>query len=202
MQLYRVTWVNPAGYEKLSPSQPGHPLFSPIERQGAGRFDLPEYYRALYFAQQAAGAVGETMGNFTTWRTSEIRRSSSDPDGNPLLRCLVTVETDRMFIDLDNASTLVDLGWRPSDVVGRDREKTQELAHQAWETRSMHGGGGFRWWSYYRPAWTVCMAWAEVGAPGYEDFTIANVEPLEADLPCVKVAVRALGREFVDDTSL
>jgi hypothetical protein len=46
--------------------EPGHPDFVPPSR-GANRIDNPEHYTARYFAEHAAGAVAETMGQYDVW---------------------------------------------------------------------------------------------------------------------------------------
>ena len=165
--------------------------------QGQGRFDLPDFFIALYLARQPHAAVGEALGNFSMWTASEIARTRVD-GGSTLQRSLITLETDRQFIDLDDGATLDRLGWKPSDVVNRDRSKTQQLAQLQWLDRHRHGTGGFLWWSYWSPSWTVAMAWADATLPlDFPDMKILDVAPLTPDSPAVRTAAAVLARPII-----
>jgi RES domain len=191
--LYRVTWVDDR-WETLDSSQPFHPLYIPIDRQGQGRFDNPYLYAALYASTTAQGAVGETFGNLSRWPSSEIER---EKDGRP--RCLVRFELpdDALIRDLDDPRVLVELGIRPSDVVRRNRDRTQEVAHAVWLTRAATGARGFSWWSYWRPEWTMVALWSDgLGRPQFSDLTVAQVDPLTIAHPAVHVAADVLPREL------
>ena len=195
MHFYRVAFVAPDWLDSgLTPGDPGHPLYVHAPAQGQGRFDLPALFVALYLARQPHAAVGEALGNFSTWTTAEITRTRDDR-GRTLQRSLISLETDRRFIDLDDGATLDRLGWRPSDVVNRDRSKTQQLAQLQWLDRQRHDTGGFLWWSYWSPAWTVAMAWADANLPpNYPDMKILEIEPLTPDSPAVRTAAAVLAR--------
>jgi len=83
MRLWRVTWVDP-GWGELAAHEPFHPLYVPVDAQGAGRFDNPHLYAALYVAESPSGAVGETFGSSASWVAVEVERTK---EGRP--RCLV-----------------------------------------------------------------------------------------------------------------
>ena len=191
--LHRVTWVDP-GWESLESSEPFHPLFIPVDRQGQGRFDNPHLYAALYVSTTDRGAVGETFGNFSRWPSDEIERTK---DGRP--RCLVRyqVPDDATVLDLDDPQVLVDLAIRPSDVVRRNRDHTQEVANSVWQTRADSGVIGFSWWSYWRPEWTMVMLWSDgLGHPYFPSVTVGQVEELTIAHPAVQVAADVLPREL------
>ncbi len=73
MLAYRTTWVDP-DWGKLDSATPFHPLFVPLDRQGAGRFDNPHLYATLYLATTPQAAVGETFANLARWPDAELTR--------------------------------------------------------------------------------------------------------------------------------
>lgn len=194
MDLYRVTWVDPAWPDR-DPAEPFHPLHVAVDRQGAGRFDNPHRYAALYASTTPEGAVGETLGNSATWIRAEVERPK---DGRP--RCLVhaTIPDGTAVLDLDDPRTLIDLALRPSDVVRRDRERTQEVALSVWSQRRQTGILGFRWWSRWRPEWVVVVLWSDgLEPPWFPSATVAGVTELTVDHPAVVGAADALPRELL-----
>lgn len=191
--LYRVTWVDD-GWETLDSSQLFHPLYVPIDRQGQGRFDNPHLYAALYVSTSAQGAVGETFGNLSRWPSAEIER---EKDGR--LRCLVRYELpdDAIIRDLDDPLVLTELGIRPSDVVRRNRDHTQEVANTVWQTHAATEVRGFSWWSYWRPEWTMVVLWSDgLGRPYFPSLEVTQVDPLTIAHPAVQVAADVLPREL------
>lgn len=186
-RLHRVTWVD-SGWLDLAANEPYHPLFVPLDLQGGGRFDNPHLYAALYAAETPAGAVGETFGSSATWLAAEIERSK---EGRP--RCLVSFDLEEGVLeDLDDPNVLVTLGLRPSDVVRRNRDHTQEVAQRIWR-----GGGkaGLSWRSYWRPEWSVAVAWTSgLEPPWFLELTVVDVEGLSIDHPAVRLAADVLPR--------
>ena len=194
MLLYRVTWVEPE-WESLAPEEPFHPLFVPLDRQGGGRFDNPHRYVAMYASTTPEGAVGESLGNNATWYESEVTRPK---DGRP--RCLVTIEVpdETRIADLDDARVLIELGLRPSDVVRRNRDRTQEVALRCWHEMPSTSIRGLQWWSYWRPEWHVSVIWSDgLDAPWFPMVSVVEVEPMAFDLTAVVVAADVLPRELV-----
>jgi RES domain len=191
--LYRVSWVDD-DWESLDSAAPFHPLYVPIDRQGQGRFDNPHLYAALYIATTPQGAIGETFGNLSRWPSAEIERTK---DGRP--RCLVQYDLpdDAIVRDLDDPKVLSELGIRPSDVVRRNRDHTQEVANSVWQTHAATGVSGFSWWSYWRPEWTMVVLWSDgLGHPYFPTVDVTQVEPLGLGHPAVRVAADVLPREL------
>lgn len=182
MLLYRVI-----GWDQQAPEgSPGHPQHVDRSRQGAGRADNPLHYAALYVSETPQGAVGEVFGDLATW-TEAMFTTPWLPDGQ---RALATFETTRglRVLDLDDSHVLARLNVRPTDVVGRDRERSREVALQVWSTGDWDG---LRWWSWWRPAWRNQVLWSpEMTWP----LDIVDVTALTLDHPAVQTAASALPR--------
>jgi len=157
--------------------EPGHPLYvSPST--GAGRVDNPGRYGVLYVGDAAAGAVAEAFGWMPEWSALMLR-------GRPALAGSVHALTryeladDAGVCDLDDASRLVDLGLRPSQVVTRERAVTQAWALALFEQGAF---AGVRWWSYYDPRWGSHGLWdtARLRPVDVERLTITHAAVLEA----------------------
>jgi len=72
------------------------------------------------------------------------------------LASYVLDEEAHPLLNLDDAKTLLDRGLRPTDVVVRNRPRTQRIA------REVHAEGkwaGLTWWSMHRPQWTLHVLW-------------------------------------------
>ena len=193
MLLYRVTWVD-AKWGSLPAESPFHPLFVPLDRQGGGRFDNAHRYASLYLSTSPQGAIGETFGNSSRWIDAEITRTK---DGRP--QCLVTIEIpdDTILFDLDDPEVLQRLRIRPSDVVRRNRDQTQELAQQVWLDSTTTRTRGFQWWSYWRPEWTMVVLWsANLDAPWFPFAHVMQVVELQMDTPDIVLAADVLPREL------
>ncbi len=194
MLLYRVTWVDPR-WRRLTSRDPFHPLYVPLDRQGGGRFDNPHRYAALYVATTPQAAVGESLGNSSRWLEAEVTRPK---EGRP--RCLVelSIPDDTALLDLDDPGVLIGLAMRPSDVVRRNRDRTQEVAQSVWLNMDRSGVRGFRWWSYWRPEWSVAVLWSEGIDPAhFPDVSVMAVTELRMDTPAVVLAADVLPRELV-----
>jgi hypothetical protein len=190
MRLHRVAWVQPR-WHRRGPEEPGHPLYVARARQGAGRFDNPAHYAALYASQQPEGAVGEILGNHT-----QVREAMFVWQGRPdLRRHLVTLEVDDVrLLDLDDAATLVEVGLRPSDVVRRNRETTRRLGLRRYLERERTGESGLRWWSYHHPDWTPVMLWSRDESTWFPHVRVVDTAELTLEHPDVVVAAEALRR--------
>lgn len=78
-------------------------------------------------------------------------------------------EESHPLLDLDDAPTLLERGLRPTDVVIRNRPRTQRIA------RLIHAEerwAGMSWWSMHRPQWTLHLIWAP------DALVVERVEPL------------------------
>lgn len=177
-QLFRVLpWI-----ETASEDEPGHPLYVHTP-QGSGRVDNPEHYTVLYASDDPVGAIGEAFGNLAIWTPGLL-------EGPPLLsssrRALVTYAAgDAETLDLDDPESLVDRQLKPSGVVTRDRRSTQRWALKIY---SEHKWAGVRWWSYYCPDWGSFGMWERV------HLEIADIRPLDSEMPLVLEAASILNR--------
>ena len=163
MLLYRVfPHLDGAG-----PDNPGDALYVD-PRQGAGRWDNPDRYLSRYLAVSPGAAVGEAFAHLTVWTPAMLAR----PDLPGSERRIGTYQFDEAadaFLDLDDAKALLDRGLRPTDVVIRDRPKTQQIAAAIFDERRW---AGLSWWSYHRPQWVVVVLWAG------PNLTVRSVDPI------------------------
>jgi hypothetical protein len=113
-----------------------------------------------------------------------LRGSPSQPGS---VRALATYVLDDSvaLCDLDDASRLVELDLRPSEVVTRDRSVTR-----AWSLGIFEQGvwGGIRWWSYYDPRWGSHGIWT------IEALTVSSVEALTLGHRGIVEAAEVLNR--------
>jgi len=58
---------------------------------------------------------------------------------------------------------------RPTDVVVRNRPRTQEIAAGIYNERKW---SGIRWWSYHRPQWSLVALWTA------DKLTVVSVDPI------------------------
>ena len=193
MRLHRVAWVED-GWQRRGQHRPGHPLYVARARQGAGRFDNPAHYAALYASQQPDGAVGEILGNHT-----RVREAMFHWQGRPeLRRRLVTLEVDQaVLLDLDDAEVLTRLALRPSDVVRRNRDVTRRLALRRYLSRDETGEVGLCWWSYHHPDWRQVMLWSQDGDAWFSHVEVVEIADLDVQHPDVVVAAETLRRPIV-----
>lgn len=185
IHLFRVIpWLAEVGH-----GQPGHPLHVDASRQGGGRADNPRYYQALYLSESGPGAVGEVFGDLATWS----KKMLTVPWLPGAARALATFRADPppKVLDLDDASVLVARGIKPTEVVGRDRERTQEIALSAYLENRWQG---LRWWSWWRPSWRNQILWAPLDAADPWPLTVVEVEPLHMQHAAVRVAAEVLRR--------
>lgn len=178
--LYRVfPWLRDARR-----GRPGHPAFVP--GGGAGRIDNPEHYHALYLSDGPGGACAEAFFFKSVWDPKMLRGSPSLPGS---VQAIATFELDpaTQICDLDDASRLVKLGLRPSQVVTRDRKVTQAWALSIFRQQSF---GGIRWWSYHDPRWGSHGVWAT------SNLKLQGVEALTLDHAAVTEAAAVLNRRI------
>jgi hypothetical protein len=160
--VYRVFPHLPAA----GPDEPGHPLYVHPD-QGTGRWDNADLYRAMYVAASASGAIGEAFANLSTWSRAMLPFPSIMGSSRSI--GVYRVDEERHpFLNLDDARVLLDRALRPTDVVIRNRPRTQQLA------RAVHAEvrwAGMSWWSMHRPQWTLHVLW---------DGTALTVEGVES----------------------
>lgn len=175
----------------LSPPEAGDRWWIvPARYQGAGRADNPRHYRALYLSREPQAAIAEAFAELPTWTSQMFTPPSS---GGALGLAGIEVPDEVSLVDLDNAATLHRLGLRPTDVVRRNRDRTQEVSlrlflEERWD--------GLAWWSYWRPEWQMLVLWAPVQDP--EPFSgvarLAHAEPLHLEHPAVRLAADVMRR--------
>lgn len=194
-RAFRVAWVA-ADHAKLDQTDEFHPLHAALRRQGHGRVDNPRHYATLYLARTAAAACGEVFGDLQPIPASALVHRSR-PD---VARCLVQVELpdELMLVDYDDAAVLAERGVRPSDVVRRDRDATQQLALGDYLRRRRSGARGVAWWSYQHPTWRPLALWSDEldDDRWFPDVEVSDVEPLTLDHPDLIVAAATLRRDL------
>jgi hypothetical protein len=179
MRLYRVfPWV-----QRAVQGQTGHPLHLPPV-QGAGRIDNARHYRVLYLSDSPVGAVAEAFGRHDVW-TPDLFSVPALPDAR---RAVAVYRTDRVeVLDLDDARNLLDRELRPSDVVTRDRERTQRWSLAIYRERRW---GGIRWWSLRDPDRSAYGLW------NVDDLEVLDVTPLDIRHALVTEAARLSNRRI------
>jgi len=160
--LYRVF----PHVDRVGPDRPGHALYV-YPKQGAGRWDNPGKYLTRYLSTSPEAALGEAFAHLRTW-TPTMLTVPTLPDSRRRLGVYQFDETTNPLLDLDDASVLYERHLRPTDVVIRNRPKTQKIAADIFDEGHW---AGIRWWSYHRPQWVVVALWAadNLSVEGVED---------------------------------
>jgi len=182
--LYRVfPYVRSA-----AEGQPGPPLYIRPD-PGTGRWDNPDLYLAFYAAPTATAAVGESFAHLSTW----TRAMLAFPSMAGAVRALgvYTIEEElHPVLDLDDAKALLDRGLRPTEVVVRNRPRTQQIARDVFHEKKPYCGLG--WWSMHRPQWALLAYW-HVETIGFD-----RVEALPGH-PALLDAAGLLGKDVAAD---
>lgn len=182
MRLFRVF---PYDHDAAA-GDPGGALFVPAG--GKGRFDNPSLYRMLYTSTTAEGAVAETFGNLEAWRPGTfVRRIGSKRVPFALAEFDVP---DPRIIDLARIDMLEALEIeKVTDIVSRDRTRTQTLAAKIYDTGTYQG---LAWWSFYNPVWTNVGLWDRTGLK-----LVGDPQVLTVAHPGVVAAAQALPRLLI-----
>lgn len=166
---------------------PGGALHVDPAWQGLGRFDIPKFAVTLYAAESPAAAVGETFAAQRLWTDDMLWSGYTQRR-----RHLVEYEYTGPVLELDDAALLAARGYRPSEIVARNRSRSQEIALELWldDVRAL------RWWSYHRPEWRILSIWAPLDDPRPWNDTVEIVSAVELsiDHPGVIVAAEVLRR--------
>ena len=171
------------------PGEPGHPLYVHPD-QGTGRWDNADLYQAMYLAQTPSGAIGESFAHLTEWS----RLMLTFPTIPGALRSLGVYRLDEEahpLLDLDDAATLLARVLRPTDIVIRNRPRTQQIG------RGVHSEGrwsGLSWWSMHRPQWTLYVLW------NLGQLAVQEVQPLPGH-PALADAADLLAKDVAQDLS-
>ena len=152
---------------------------------GLGRIDNRDLYTVLYAGVDTAeAAIAEAFGRLAVWRAATFVHHEL---GLPYGLATYKATDELKLFDLDSVAALQRLGIeRPSDVVTRDRSKTQAWAKRISETRAYAGAV---WWSYYKPEWRVAGLWCIRGL-----HLTGGVHVLTSDSEVVRSAAREISR--------
>lgn len=174
-----------------STGQSGHPLTVEPSWQGAGRADNPALYRALYCAESSSGAIAEAFGDLAVWTNAMFEVPYLTEGRRQLARLDIDVP-DALTIDLDDAAVLLERGLRPTEVAGRNRQRTREVAAELF----IDGYRQIRWWSWWRPEWrNRVLLWPLADPQPFVDWvTVTSVEELDVSHPAVVAASEMLRR--------
>ncbi len=137
--------------ESAAPNERGGALFVPPG--GRNRIDNPRSYSVLYVAANPEAAIAETFGRLAVWTPETFLHSS----GRSYALAAYEIPDDLAIFNLDDVDALKTIGiMRPTNVITRDRAKTQAWAQTIFDIGTYEGAS---WWSYYRPDWTIIGLW-------------------------------------------
>jgi RES domain len=158
----------------------GGALWFPRLQQGGGRHDNPDLYGCLYVAEEPVSCVAELLAPFRG--TGRLLPSMLVRYGKPLALAAVDLEDGATVVDLDDPSTLIATGLRPSRVATRKRTATQRQAAEVYESHPE--AIAIRWWSTLESSWInwtlFDRAEAALGSGAVEELTVAHPVVLEA----------------------
>jgi hypothetical protein len=181
LRLWRALPLDP----KSKPEEAGGALWFPRLQQGGGRHDNPELYGCLYVAEEAVAAVAELLAPFRG--TGRLLPSMLIRYGSPLSLAALELEDGATVVDLDDPSTLLATGLRPSRVATRHRATTQRQAAEIYEDHPTTLG--LRWWSTLEASWINWTLFDRAAAA----IGLASAEELTVDHPVVAEAADLLG---------
>lgn len=145
MRLWRALPLDrSAGAEEA-----GGALWFPRLQQGGGRHDNPDLYGCLYVSEEPVAAVAELLAPFRG--TGKLLPSMLVRFGRPLALAQLELGDGITAVDLDDPSTLIATGLRPSQVATRHRTVTQRQAAEVFESHP--AAAGIRWWSTLEASW-------------------------------------------------
>ncbi len=175
MRLYRAFPYN----SRAATEDPGGALL--LSGGGTSRIDNPQLYHTLYAAFQPECAIAELFGAVAVWNAEMLVHAN----GDPYVVATIQIPDDPALWNMDDAKHLAMLRLKPSDVISRDREKTQAWAARVFAMRAYRG---IRWWSYYTPLWTSSGLWDLSGAE------VQGIERLSIDSPVLLLAAETIVR--------
>jgi hypothetical protein len=170
---------------RAKPEEAGGALWFPRLQQGGGRHDNPDLYGCLYVAEEPVSAVAELLAPFRG--TGKLLPSMLVRYGKPLSLAALNVGEGITVVDLDDPSTLLASGLRPSLVATRHREVTQRQAADVFEDHPT--ALGLRWWSTLESSW---INWT-IFERAFSSLRLAATEELTVDHPVVHEAAELLG---------
>jgi len=160
-------------------------LWFPRLQQGGGRHDNPDLYGCLYVAEAPVSAVAEMLAPFRG--TGRLLPSMLVRYGKPLALAALDLEDGLTVVDLDEPSTLIATGLRPSRVATRKRTVTQGQAAAVYESHPE--AVAIRWWSTLESSW---INWT-VFDRAESALEVGEATALTVDHPVVHEAADLLG---------
>jgi hypothetical protein len=167
----------------------GGALWFPRLQQGGGRHDNPDLYGCLYVAEEAVSAVAELLAPFRG--TGKLLPSMLVRYGRPLSLAALDLDEGVTVVDLDDPSTLLATGLRPSLVATRRRAVTQRQAAEVYETHP--AALGIRWWSTLESTWINWTLFDRAAG----SLAVAEATELTLEHPVVHEAAELLGLRLV-----
>lgn len=144
----------------------------------------------MYLAASASGAIGETFAHLSTWSRAILPFPAID-GAERMLGIYSFDEEIHPLLDLDDPRALLDRALRPTDVVIRNRPRSQRIARDAFAEQRW---SGLSWWSMHRPQWTLHMLWQA------HDITVEGVQALPGH-PALIDAGRLLAKKLDEDVT-
>jgi hypothetical protein len=169
------------------PGEPGHPLYVHPE-QGYGRWDNADLYSALYVASSGSAAIGETFAHLSIWSAAMLPFPAIE-DSRRVLGIYAVDEETHPLLNLDDSAALLQRGLRPTDVVIRNRPRTQAIARDVFGEALW---SGLSWWSMHRPQWVLHVYW------NLKAIELAEIQTLPSH-PAMHDAARLLAKQVNAD---
>jgi hypothetical protein len=157
-----------------------------VPTQGRGRIDNPDDYAVLYVADAAPGAVAEVF-NFGDYRQKWTNAMLRSRRGAYMSVATYALKDPNVLCDLDEASRLVQLELRPSQVVTYNYAVTKTWAKHVYDSKQFIG---VRWWSYHDARWGSLGIWKK------NELKCTAIERLTLDHPAVVEAASILSIEI------
>lgn len=166
-------------------TEAGGALWFPRLQQGGGRHDNPDLYGCLYVAEEPVSAVAEMLAPFRG--TGRLLPSMLVRYELPLVLAAIEMQDGATVVDLDDPSTLIATGLRPSQVATRRRVATQRQAADVYESHPE--ALAIRWWSTLESRW---INWTLFDR-GAEQLEVGESDELTVGHSLVQEAAELLG---------
>ncbi|HVE47897.1 MAG TPA: RES domain-containing protein [Acidimicrobiales bacterium] len=170
-----------------SAGEPGHALFIHPD-QGLGRWDNVDLYQAIYVSATASGAIGETFAHLSTWSSAMLPFPAIE-GAERMLGVYSFDEELHPLLNFDDPKVLLERALRPTEIVIRNRPRTQQIARNVFMEQRW---SGVSWWSMHRPQWALTAMWHLDG------ISVEEIQPLPGN-PALVDAARVLAKHLDDD---
>lgn len=180
MDFYRVFPWDPNAKE----GEIGGAFYTPRQKQGAGRHDLPHLDGVLYCSLTAQSALAEFIQVYRGRKIGKVHLRRPDK----LVTGMVHFELRNagQLLDLDDPHVLVRFKLRPSQIMTHDRSVTRSMA----ETLYASGTKGLLWPSALEASWINATLFAERCRASLT--LMSNVAPVTLDMPEIIAAAAFL----------